>query len=270
VSRAFTSRLLTLVTALAMVPFMFPFLWMMLNSLKNENDSIAVPPVLVFQPVLDNYRKILFESDFWFHFRNSLVIGLGSTAFGLFLGVPAAYSIARYRQGTLSMAILITRMLPGLSVLLPWFIWFRVFGLNDTFPGVMLTHVSITLPLVIWILVGFFEDFPRELEEAALIDGCSITGALMRIVLPLAVPGLVVAFILSFTFSWNNFLFTLVAGGPATRTLPVIAYSQIGIYRTDFGAMAASGIVLAVPVLILTLFVQRYLVRGLALGAIKG
>jgi len=259
-----------IVALVAMVPFMFPFVWMILNSFKSDRDSIAVPPVVIFQPVWDNYHKILFETDFWFHFRNSTMIGLGSAGMALLLGVPAAYAIARYRQGTLSLTILLTRMLPGLSVLLPWFIWFRLLGLVDTFPGVILTHLAITLPLVVWILIGFFEDFERELEEAALIDGCSITGAFWRVVLPLTAPGLVVAFILSFTFSWNNFLFSLIAGGPDTRTLPVIAYNQVGIYRTDYGGMAASGIVLTIPVLILTLFVQRYLVRGLAVGAIKG
>jgi multiple sugar transport system permease protein len=119
-----------------MVPFMFPFVWMILNSLKNDRDSIAVPPVLIFAPVLDNYRKILFETDFWFTFRNSTAIGLGSAGLALLLGVPAAYSIARFRQGRLSMVILLTRMLPGLSVLLPWFIWFRILGLVDTFHGV--------------------------------------------------------------------------------------------------------------------------------------
>ncbi len=254
----------------AMIPFVFPFLWMILNSFKNEVDSIAVPPVLIFNPVLDNYRKVLFESDFAVHLQNSLVIGLGAALSGLLFGVPAAYSVARYRQGKLSLAILLARMIPGLSLLLPWFIWFRKTGLVDTYPGVTLTHLSITLPLTIWILIGFFEDFPTELAEAALIDGCSKSGAFWRVVLPLTLPGVVVAFVLSFVFSWNNFLFTLVVGGPTTATLPVIAYNQIGVYRTDYGAMAASGIVLTLPVLILTLFVQRYIVRGLSFGAVKG
>ncbi len=256
--------------ALAMVPFMFPFFWMILNSLKGEMDSLAIPPVVIFNPILDNYRQILVESDFWFYFNNSLIIALGSTLLGLLLGLPAAYSIARYRQRQLSTGILLARMIPGLSVLLPWFIFFRLVGLVDTHPGVMLTHLAVTLPLIIWILIGFFEDFPAELAEAALIDGCSITGAFWRVVLPLTVPGIVVAFILAFTFSWNNFLFTLIVGGPSTRTLPVLAYNQIGIYRTSFGGMAASGLILTLPVLIMTLFVQRYIVRGLAFGGTKG
>ncbi len=255
---------------LAMIPFMFPFFWMILNSLKNEVDSLAIPPVIVFTPVWDNYRTILFESDFAHHFQNSLVIALGASLLALLFGLPAAFSIARYRQSRIGTAVLLTRMIPGLSVLLPWFVFFRLTGLVDTYPGVILAHLAITLPLVIWILIGFFEDFPMELLEAALIDGCTITGAFCRVVLPITVPGIVVAFILAFTFSWNNFLFTLIVGGPVTSTLPVIAYNQIGIYRTNFGAMAASGIVLTLPVLVLTLFVQRYIVRGLAFGGTKG
>jgi multiple sugar transport system permease protein len=220
--------------------------------------------------VLENYDTILFKSNFAFHFVNSLIIGIGAAGLGLLFGVPAAYSIARYRQGRLSVGILLTRMIPGLSLLVPWFIWFRYAGLNDTYMGVILTHLSITLPLTIWIMIGFFEDFPRELGEAAMIDGCSVTGAFWRVVLPLTLPGVVVAFILSFIFSWNNFLFTMIVGGPSTSTLPVIAYNQIGMYRTNYGAMAASAIVLTLPVLILTLFVQRYIVRGLSFGAVKG
>lgn len=261
---------LYVVAILAMLPFVLPFIWMILNSLKNEVDNIAIPPVIFFKPVWENYDTVLFRSDFGPHFINSLIIGLGAAGFGLLFGVPAAYSIAQYRQRRLSTGILLTRMIPGISLLVPWFIWFRYAGLVDTYFGVVLTHLSITLPLTIWILIGFFEDFPRELGEAALIDGCSVTSAFMRVVLPLTMPGIIVAFILSFIFSWNNFLFTMIVGGPDTSTLPVIAYNQIGTYRTNYGAMAASAIVLTLPVLILTLFVQRYIVRGLSFGAIKG
>lgn len=259
-----------IIAVLAMVPFMLPFIWMILNSLKNDAASLAIPPVIIFEPVWDNYRTILFESEFGFHFANSLVIALGSTLLALLFGLPAAFSIARYQQRRLGTAILLTRMIPGLSVLLPWFVFFRLAGLVDTYPGVILTHLAVTLPLVIWIMIGFFEDFPMELMEAALIDGCSITGAFCRVVLPITVPGMIVAFILAFTFSWNNFLFTLIVGGPSTSTLPIIAYKNIGFYLTNFGGMAASGIVLTLPVLVLTLFVQRYIVRGLAFGGTKG
>jgi multiple sugar transport system permease protein len=162
------------------------------------------------------------------------------------------------------------RIIPAMSVLLPWFIWFTLLRLIDTYPAMILAHLSFTLPLTIWIMVSFFEDFPRELEDAALMDGCSLFQAFVKIVIPISVPGIVVAFLLSFIFSWNNFLMSSIVGGGDTKTLPVIAYSQIGFYKTDMGAMAASGIVLTIPVLVLTLFIQRYIVRGLTFGAVKG
>ena len=253
-----------------MAPFLLPFVWMILNSLKNPVDVTAIPPKLVFVPTLENYKKILLEPTLPHYFRNSVVIALGSAALGLILGLPAAFSIARFRQGRLSMWILLARIIPGISVLLPWFILFVRTGLRDTFLAMIITHLAITLPLTIWIMIGFFEDFPTELEDAARIDGCSLVGAFLRVAVPVSLPGIIVSFIFDFTFSWNNFLLAMIIAGVKTRTLPVVAYMQIGLYQFDWGGMAASGIILTLPVLILTLFVQRYVVRGLTFGAIKG
>lgn len=253
-----------------MAPFMLPFVWMILNSLKNPIDVTAIPPKLVFVPTLQNYKKILLEPTLPHYFRNSVVIALGSAALGLILGLPAAFSIARFRQGRLSMWILLARIIPGISVLLPWFILFVRTGLRDTFLAMIITHLAITLPLTIWIMIGFFEDFPTELEDAARIDGCSLVGAFLRVAIPVSLPGIIVSFIFDFTFSWNNFLLAMIIAGVKTRTLPIVAYMQIGLYQFDWGGMAASGIILTLPVLILTLFVQRYIVRGLTFGAIKG
>jgi len=253
-----------------MAPFMLPFVWMILNSLKNPVDVTAIPPKLVFVPTLQNYKKILLEPTLPHYFRNSVVIALGSAALGLILGLPAAFSIARFRQRRLSMWILLARIIPGISVLLPWFILFVRTGLRDTFLAMIITHLAITLPLTIWIMIGFFEDFPTELEDAARIDGCSLIGAFVRVAVPVSLPGIIVSFIFDFTFSWNNFLLAMIIAGVKTRTLPVVAYMQIGLYQFDWGGMAASGIILTLPVLILTLFVQRYVVRGLTFGAIKG
>jgi multiple sugar transport system permease protein len=255
---------------LVMIPFVFPFIWMILSSLKNELDVLAIPPKIIFEPTLENYLRIFLFPDLLHFFGNSLIIGIGSSLGALVLGLPAAFSIARFRQNKLSLGILVARIIPGMSVLLPWFIWFTQLHMIDTLPAVIFAHMSFTLPLTIWIMISFFEDFPRELEDAALIDGCSLTGCFWRVVLPVMIPGIVVAFLLCFIFSWNNFLLSSILGGGVTKTLPVVAYSQIGFYKTDQGAMAASGIVLTLPVLVLTLLVQRYIVRGLAFGALKG
>lgn len=264
------SALFYLLVIVIMIPFIFPFAWMILSSLKNELDVLAIPPKIFFDPTVANYITILSSPNLARYALNSVVIGLGASLGALVLGLPAAFSIARYRQTRLSITILMARIIPAMSVLLPWFIWFTLLHVVDTFPAMILAHLSFTLPLTIWIMISFFEDFPRELEDAALIDGCSLTQCFTKVVLPVSMPGIVVAFLLSFIFSWNNFLMSSIVGGGETKTLPVIAYSQIGFYKTDMGAMAASGIVLTLPVLVLTLFVQRFIVRGLAFGALKG
>jgi len=263
------SILFYVLVIMIMAPFIFPFAWMVLSSFKSEADVVAIPPKLIFSPTLANYFKIFTAPNLDRYFINSVVVGLGSSLAALLLGLPAAFSIARFRQQRLSLAILLARIIPAMSVLLPWFVWFNILDLIDTYPAVILAQLSFTLPLTIWIMISFFEDFPRELEDAALIDGCSLSDCFIRVVLPISVPGIVVAFLLSFIFSWNNYLISAIVGGADTKTLPVIAYSQIGYYQTDIGAMAASGIVLTLPVLILTFFVQRYVVRGLAFGALK-
>ncbi|HOG47205.1 MAG TPA: carbohydrate ABC transporter permease [Anaerolineae bacterium] len=268
--RRLNSSLFYLLVIVSMLPFVLPFVWMLMNSLKNALDITAIPPKLVFVPTLQNYRKIVSDPNLLLYFRNSAIIALGSTSLGLILGLPAAYSIARYRQSQLSLGVLLARIIPGMSLLVPWFIFFTFTRLRDTLVAMTATHLTITLPLAIWIMIGFFEDFPRELEDAAVVDGCSVTGALLRVAVPIVMPGIIVSFILGFTFSWNNFLYSMMIGGPATRTLPVVAYNQIDMYRTDWGAMAASAFVLTLPVLLITLFVQRYIVRGLTFGAVKG
>lgn len=269
-SRKGNSPLFYLLVVLMMIPFIFPFVWMVLNSLKNELDVLAIPPKIIFEPTIANYITILSSPNLGLYFLNSVIVAVGASLGALILGLPAAFAIARYRQQRYSMTILMARIIPAMSVLLPWFIWFTILRLIDTYPAMILAHLSFTLPLTIWIMISFFEDFPRELEDAALIDGCSLWQSFTRVVLPISVPGIVVAFLLCFIFSWNNFLMSSIVGGGDTKTLPVIAYSQIGFYKTDMGAMAASGIVLTIPVLILTLFVQKYIVRGLTFGALKG
>jgi multiple sugar transport system permease protein len=253
-----------------MTLFMIPFIWMILNSLKGPTDVTSIPPKLIFMPTFENYKEILTNPMLPKYFRNSTFTALGSSFLGIILGLPAAYSIARFKQSRLSLLVLIARIVPMISVLLPWFIIFSRIGLRDTFIAIIVCHLTITLPMTIWVMIGFFEDIPIELEDAARVDGCSLTGAFLRVFLPLAMPGIVVSFILGFIFSWNNFQLALVISGTETRTLPVVSYMQISLYHFNWGGMAASGMILTLPALILTLFVQRHIVKGLTLGALKG
>jgi multiple sugar transport system permease protein len=252
---------------LVMVPFVLPFIWMLMNSFKNQRDLLAIPPVLIFAPILDNYRMILSTTQLPLYFVNSVIVAVGSTSLALLVGLPSAFVIARFNQTRLANAILLARILPQVSALLPWYVAFVLLHLTDTYPAMILTHTGIALPLTIWIMISFYEDLPKGILDAAFIDGCSLSGAFVKIALPLSLPGIAVATILSLATSWNNFMLSFVVSGPNTATLPVLAYSQIAADRINFGGMAASGIVLTAPILIFTLFVQRYLIRGLTLGS---
>ena len=189
---------------------------------------------------------------------------------GLIVGLPAAYSIAKYRQDKLASVVLLSRMIPGLSLLVPWFIFFRMLNLTDTYLAIILAHLIVTLPLTIWVMISFFESIPPELEDAALIDGCSLYGIFYRIALPLVKPGIVVVSILSFIFSWNIFIFAVILSGPRTRILPVAVYNIMNYEEIIWGQLAAAAVVVTLPVLILTCLIGKHLVTGLSLGAVKG
>ena len=249
---------------------LFPLVWMALGSFKTQVDFMAYPPHWLFRPTLANYEKVLIGGDFLKFTWNSLVIAAGSTAMSLLLGVPAAYGIARYHQTRLGVAMLAARMAPGIAFLIPWFIVFSKLRMVDTYPAVMLTHMVVVLPLVIWVLVGFFEDLPRELEESGLIDGCSVLGVFRRIALPLARPGIVATAILGVIASWNNFIFSLVIAGNSTRTLPVAIFNFVSYDSLNWGGLTAASSLITLPVLLMAFLVQKHIVRGLTIGALKG
>ena len=253
-----------------LVFFLFTLCWMVLSSLKANVQVTAYPPVWVFRPTLQNYVDVFTRNPFFTYMLNSTVIALAAVAIGLVCGLPAAYTLARHRQTALGFLVLTVRILPGIAFLVPLFVIYRRLGLINTHLGIVLTHVIVVLPLIIWIMAGFFEDVPRELEEAAMIDGCSRVGTFVRIVLPLGQPGIVAATILSFIASWNNFIFVLILGGKDTITLPMAVYSFVSFEDVNWGGLTAAATVITLPILVLALAVQRYLTRGLTMGAIRG
>jgi multiple sugar transport system permease protein len=210
------------------------------------------------------------ESPFALFTLNSVIVSVVSTAIALLVGVPAGYGIAKARAHGLAVLMLISRMTPGLSYLIPLFIMFRFLGLTGTLWPIIITHLVITIPIVVWIMIGFFEDLHPELEEAALCDGANLWQGFLYVALPLARPGIVVAAILSFIFSWNNFIFGVVLAGRETRTLPVAVYNVLTFEQVSWGPLAAAALIVTLPVLILTIFVQREIVGGLAAGGVKG
>jgi multiple sugar transport system permease protein len=250
--------------------FLFTLLWMILSSLKTNVQATAYPPLWLFRPTLQNYVDVFTKNPFFSYMVNSTIIAGAAVGIGLVCGLPAAYSMARHRQAALGFLVLMVRILPGIAFLVPLFVIYRRLGLINTLGGIVLTHIIVVLPLVIWIMAGFFEDIPRELEEAALIDGCSRVGTFVRIVLPLSKPGIVAATILSFIASWNNFIFVLILGGKDTITLPMAVYSFVSFEDVNWGGLTAAATIITVPILVLSLIVQRYLAGGLTMGAVKG
>lgn len=256
--------------AATLVFFVFPFAWMLMGSLKTQADFMSYPPDWVFRPTLANYASVLTGGPFPRYALNSCIIAVGSTALSLLLGVPAAYSIARYRQRRLGIALLTARMAPGIALLVPWFVMFSRFHMLDTYFAVMLTHMTVVLPLVVWVLVGFFEDVSPELEEAAQIDGCSRLTQFYRITLPIVSAGITATAILGIIASWNNFLFSLVVTGDTTRTLPVAVFNYMQYDALNWGSLTAASTIITFPVLAMVFVIQKYIVRGLSFGALKG
>jgi multiple sugar transport system permease protein len=253
-----------------LVPFLFPLAWMLLSSLKTQVENTAYPPIWVFRPTLANYREVFIKNPFFTFAWNSLMVAAGSTGLALLLGLPGAYAIARFKRTGIALAILTARMAPGIGYLIPWFILFTKAGMIDTYSALILTHLIVALPLVLWVMIGFFEDVPGELIESARLDGCSHWSAFLRVALPLAKPGIVATGILSFIFSWNNFLFSLIIAGFKTRTLPIAVYSFLSYEEINWGGLTAAATIITLPVLILAMLVQKHIVRGLTFGALKG
>ena len=252
-------------------PAILVFLWMLSLSLKNEVDNIAYPPVFIpSPPTFANFIAVFEQNSIGRYFWNSIVVSGGATLIALLVGIPAGYGIARTGAHRLTVLILIARMTPALSYLIPLFAVFQFLHLNNTLTALVITHLVITVPIIVYIMAGHFETQPRELEEAAQIDGASAWGAFRYVALPLARPGIVVGFILAFIFSWNNFIFGAVLAGRETRTLPVAVYNVLTFEQLAWGPLAAAAIIVTLPVLLLTIVIQKEILTGMTAGGVKG
>jgi multiple sugar transport system permease protein len=252
-------------------PAVLVFLWMLSLSLKNELDNTAYPPVFIpHPPTLANFVDVFEKNDFLTYTINSVIVSFSATGLALLLGVPAGYGIAKAKATKAAALILIARVTPGLSYLIPLFLMFQWLGMIGTLTPLVITHLVITVPIVVWVMIGFFEGLPGELEEAALVDGATIWQAFLHVAMPLARPGIMVAMILSFIFSWNNFIFGVGGAGRTTRTLPVAVYNVLTFEQISWGPLAAAALVVTAPVLLLTLLMQKEIVAGLTAGGVKG
>ncbi len=263
--------------------FMFPIVWIFLMSFQTNETILRIPPSVIFEPTLINYRSLItgklqtaagsLEINFMRNLWNSLFLSTASVAVGLLLGVPAAYAFARLKfRGSedIAFTLLSFRFAPPLLVLLPLTIYFQQLGLANTYGGLIWVYQLIVLPLILWIVRGYFEDIPADIEYAYRIAGHDFWSTFRKIALPLAAPGIAAAALLAFIFSWNNFVFALVLASADKQPVTVGALAFVTASGIQYGQVAA-GIVLSIaPVFALAVYAQRYLVEGLSLGAVKG
>lgn len=259
-------------TAALMVAVTFPFLWLLLMSVKPDRDILAAPLAVVFRPTLEHYIA-LWATDFRRSFLNSALAGTGATVLALVIGVPAAYALSRgrfKREESIALWILASRMAPPIAFTIPFFLLYRHAGLLDSLAGLVIIYLTFNLSLVIWMMRTFFDGTPRSLEEAAWIDGASVWQGFLRIVLPLAAPGLAATAIFCFLFSWNDFFFALILTRKQAMTAPVAVVNFMNYEGWEWGKIAAGGTMVMLPVVAFSLIVRNYLVRGLTAGAVKG
>ena len=272
------ARHLAVVVVVALT--LLPVYWMAIMSFKTKREFVARPPTFVVQnPTLENYRDLLVTQRFYRFGINSLIVAILAASIAVAVGTLAAYGLSRFRlpkniNRHLLFTVLTVRMFPPIVTVIPLFVFYNHeilgFKLLDTRLGLALIHGFLELPLVIWMMIGFFRDIPRDMEEAALVDGDSRLAVLRKIALPLAAPGLAATFILVFISSWNEFLLALILTQSRAQTLPIAVAGQITQYDIKYGNMMAAGVITTIPVLILALLAQRHLTRGLAVGGVTG
>jgi len=260
-----------LVLAVAFIFFLFPIYWMFSMSVKQPSEYFSNPPVWFPRaPDLSHFRQLVLNRSIN-SLGNSLIIAGGATLLALILGCPAAYSMARFKTGGRNFAfwILSQRMLPPIAIVFPVFLLFRMLKWVDTYHGLMLLYAAFNTPYVIWMMRGYFRDVPLEVEESALVDGASTFRVFWSIALPLSAAGLIATAVFTFIFSWNEFLFGVVLTRSKVVTLPVAMSAYFGSQSTFWGEAGALSLIASAPVFLLSLLVQKYLTRGLTLGAVK-
>ncbi len=255
---------------LVVVALVLPLVWMVAASLKTNVDIYDSSKAIIFSPTVGNYAKVLEQANYVQFILNSLWVAFASTALSLILGVPAAYSMSRFAMKRSALVVLMARVIPAVSLLVPWYYVFSNLRMVGGYGVLILSHMFVALPLIVYIMMGYFDGLPLELEESGLVDGLTPIGAFRKITLPLSTPGIATAGILSFIFSWNNFMFALVLSGADTKTLPVAIFDFVGYASIDWGGLMAASTVVTVPIMVIALFTQKYIVSGLTAGATKG
>jgi len=259
-----------LAIGIALIFTLFPIYWMLLTSIQPSDELMRSPPrFITSRPTLEHWRFAI-ETK-WQYFINSLIISSSATVIAILVGSLSGYAFARYRVGgdTLPFWILSLKFFPPIAAAVPFFLMMNQLRLLDTHIAVIIPHLIITIPFAVWMIKGFVAEVPRELEEAAMIDGCSHLGVIRRVTLPLIAPGIVVTALFCFIWSWNDFLFALILTRNYAMTLPVAIAGMREAHGLMWGAVSATAAMATLPVLLMAIVLQKYIVRGLALGAVK-
>jgi multiple sugar transport system permease protein len=259
-------------TGIILIIVVSPVVWLLLTSFKKPVDVYAMPPKWFFTPTLGNYRTLIFERNFLRYFVNSVIVAGLTTIICVFLGTIFSYVLSRFRfkgRDNLAFWVLSLRMLPPIAVILPYYLIFRNLRLLDTQLSLVIVYITMNFPFAVWMMKGFFEEIPIEYEEAALVDGCTRFQTFLRIALPIVRPGLAATAVFTLIFSWNEFLFALILTGEGAKTLPVGVTGFVTFEGVKWGLLAAGGIFIIAPILAVSFFIQKHLIRGLTFGGIK-
>ena len=265
---------LAAVAGLMLAVWAFPVIWGLLTSFKTERDVLAYPPVWLFKPTLDNYREVLFgTSSILPNLWSSVVLATCSTLLTMLIAVPAAYALARLRypgKKATGFYVLATQMLPPVGLIIPYYLVLQKLGMLDTYSGLTAIYLTFCLPFAVWLMVSYFEDVPFEMEEAALLDRAGRLRALWYVILPQVGGGIAVTTVFVFLNAWNEFLFAVVLGGNNVRPVTVAMFNFISVEQTQWARLAAAAMLAMAPVILIGLFAQRHIVKGLTVGAVKG
>ncbi len=273
--RHVSTFLLYFAIVLVLIVIAFPIYWLITTSVKPGVETATYPPVYIPSRISwENYAAVLKGENLKF-FVNSVIIALSSTVLTTIMGAMAAYALAKtylafQLRRALMLWILITRIFPPITTIIPYYVIIKNLGLSDTHLAVIVTYVAYGLPFVIWLMLGFFQDLPVDIEKAAIVDGCSMWQRFRQVVLPLTLPGLAVTAIFAFIYAWNEFLYASILTSFNAKTLPVMISTFISDQYLRWGEMSAMGSMMIIPVMIFAMLTQRYLVRGLTFGAVKG
>jgi multiple sugar transport system permease protein len=271
---AVRSIALAAVAGAGLAVWVFPVFWGLLTSFKAERDVLAYPPVWLFKPTLDNYREVMFgASSILPHIWSSTVVSVTATLLTMLFAVPAAYAMARLRypaKRTSGFYVLATQMLPPVGLIIPYYLMLQKIGGLDTYSGLSIIYLTFSLPFAIWLMVSYFEDIPLEMEEAALLDRAGRLRTLWYVILPQVRGGIAVTAIFVFLNAWNEFMFAVVLGGNRVRPVTVAMFNFISVEQTQWSKLAAGAMLAMAPVILIGIFAQRHIVKGLTVGAVKG